>query len=190
MMDIYKKIALLFLALYSYTTAFGQEKDSLMFYLGVAAKNNPTVLQKYAEYEAALQKVPQVGSLPDPELSAGVFLSPMEQIGGNQLADFRLMQMFPWFGTLKAAKDEMSLMAKAKYESFRDAKLQVFFEVQQTWFELYKVQQAIEISQKNIEILNTLERLSLIKFKSASISGTSSSSSARNAQNNAAQGTS
>jgi outer membrane protein TolC len=190
MMDIYKKIALLFLALYSYTTAFSQEKDSLMFYLGVAAKNNPTVLQKYAEYEAALQKVPQVGSLPDPELSAGVFLSPMEQIGGNQLVDFRLMQMFPWFGTLQAAKDEMSLMAKAKYESFRDAKLQVFFEVQQTWFELYKVQQAIEISQKNIEILNTLERLSLIKFKSASISGTSSSSSARNAQNNAAQGTS
>jgi len=170
--DIYKKIALLFLALYSYTTAFGQEKDSLMFYLGVAAKNNPTVLQKYAEYEAALQKVPQVGSLPDPELSAGVFLSPMEQIGGNQLADFRLMQMFPWFGTLKAAK------------------LQVFFEVQQTWFELYKVQQAIEISQKNIEILNTLEQLSLIKFKSASISGTSSSSSASNMKNNVSQNSS
>lgn len=190
MMNIYKKLALLFLALYSSTVAFGQENDSLMFYLGVAAKNNPTVLQKYAEYEAALQKVPQVGSLPDPELSAGVFLSPMELIGGKQLADFRLMQMFPWFGTLKAAKDEMSLMAKAKYESFRDAKLQVFFEVQQTWFELYKVQQAIEISQKNVEILNTLERLSLIKFKSASISGTNSSSSARSVQNNVSQSTS
>ena len=189
-MNIYKKLALLFLALYSSTVAFGQENDSLMFYLGVAAKNNPTVLQKYAEYEAALQKVPQVGSLPDPELSAGVFLSPMELIGGKQLADFRLMQMFPWFGTLKAAKDEMSLMAKAKYESFRDAKLQVFFEVQQTWFELYKVQQAIEISQKNVEILNTLERLSLIKFKSASISGTNSSSSARSVQNNVSQSTS
>ncbi|MFZ2282279.1 MAG: TolC family protein [Lutibacter sp.] len=189
-MNLYKKIPILFLALYSYTVAFGQEKDSLIFYLEVATKNNPTVLQKYADYEAALQKVPQVGSLPDPELSAGVFLSPMEQIGGNQLADFRLMQMFPWFGTLKAAKDEMSLMAKAKYESFRDAKLQVFFEVQQTWFELYKIQQAIEISQKNVEILNTLERLSLIKFKSAPISGTSASSSAKNVQNNLSQRTS
>ncbi|MDO9276376.1 MAG: TolC family protein [Lutibacter sp.] len=190
MINIYKKIPILFLALYSYTAAIGQEKDSLLFYLEVATKNNPTVLQKYAEYEAALQKVPQVGSLPDPELSAGVFLSPMELIGGNQLADFRLMQMFPWFGTLKNAKDEMSLMAKAKYESFRDAKLQVLFEVQQTWFELYKIQQAIEISQKNVEILNTLERLSLIKFKSASISGTSSSSSANNARNNISQSTS
>lgn len=188
-MNLYKKISLLFLALFSYAVAFGQENDSLMIYLGVAAKNNPTVLQKYKEYEAALQKVPQVGALPDPVLSAGVFLSPMELLGGSQVADFRLMQMFPWFGTLKAAKDEMSLMAKAKYESFRDAKLQVFFEVQQTWFELYKVQQAIQISEKNLEILQTLERLSLVKFKAPSgTSNTPSKSSAT--QNNAAQTTS
>ena len=63
-----------------------------------------------------MQKVPQVGSLPDPELSLGVFLSPMELVSGNQVADIRLMQMFPWFGVLKNAKDEMSLMANAKYE--------------------------------------------------------------------------
>ncbi len=187
-MNLYKKISLLFFVLFGYTVAFSQEKDSLMFYLEVAAKNNPTVLQKYKEYEAALQKVPQVGSLPDPELSVGVFLSPMELLGGNQVADFRLMQMFPWFGTLKAAKDEMSLMAKAKFESFRDAKLQVFFEVQQTWFELYKVQQAIQISEKNMKILQTLERLSLVKFKAPSSTGNTPSRSG-NTQNSAAQPT-
>ena len=188
-MKIPKKILLLFLTLYSFNVVWSQEKDSLINYLEIAAKNNPTILQKYAEYEAALQKVPQVGSLADPELSAGIFLSPMELTAGNQVADFRLMQMFPWFGTLKFAKDEMSLMAKAKYETFRDTKLQVLFEVQQIWFELYKVQQAIEISQKNIEILNTLERLSLIRFKTASISGSNSNSSSVK-QNNVAQSTS
>ncbi len=72
------------------------------------------------------KKCPRLAVLPDPELSMGVFLSPMELVSGNQVADLRLMQMFPWFGTLRAAKDEMSLMANAKYESFRDAKLQVF----------------------------------------------------------------
>ena len=142
-------------------------QDSLRIYLGIAAKNNPMVLQKFTEYKAALQKVPQVGSLPDPELSTGIFLSPMELVAGKQVADIRLMQMFPWFGVLKAAKDEMSLMAKAKYESFRDTKLQVFYDVQQTWYELYKVKQAILISEKNLEILRTIERLSLVKFKAA-----------------------
>ena len=162
------------LIIYSILLAFAlvsNAQDSLQFYLELAAKNNPTVLQKFAEYQAALQKIPQVGSLPDPDLNLGIFLSPMELVGGNQLADIRLMQMFPWFGLLKAAKDEMSLMAKAKYESFRDAKLQVFYDLQQSWFEIYKVQQDLRISEKNMEILNSLERLSLVKFKATSSGG-------------------
>ncbi len=156
------------------------QTDSLFSYLEVAAKNNPTVLQKFSEYQAAIQKIPQVGSLPDPELSAGVFLSPMELISGNQVADLRLMQMFPWFGVLRNAKDEMSFMANAKFELFRDAKLQVFYDVQRTWYELYKIQKDISISEKNIEILKIIERLALVRFKSASLenSGTSSQSSA------------
>ena len=163
------------------------QTDSLMQYLAIAAKNNPNVLQKYNEYQAAMQKVPQVGSLPDPELSIGVFLSPMEVLAGKQVADFRLMQMFPWFGVLKNGKDEMSLMAKANYESFRDAKLQVFFDVQRTWFELQKLQQNIRISEKNIDILHTLERLSVIKFQASSSTGNSQSSSSGNTSSGSSQ---
>ncbi len=140
-------------------------QDSLSVYLGISVKNNPSVLQKFAEYQAALQKAAQTGSLPDPELNAGVFLSPMELLGGNQVADIRLMQMFPWFGVLKNARDEMSLMAKAKYELFRDAKLQVFYEVQRTWYEMNKVKQNIRISEKNIELLRAIERLAIVRFK-------------------------
>ena len=177
----YKKLLITFIALGSWIVASSQQyPDSLLRYLEIAAKNNPTVLQRFNEYQAALQKIPQVGSLPDPELSAGVFLSPMELVSGNQVADLRLMQMFPWFGVLKYGKDEMSLMANAKFELFRDAKLQVFYDVQRTWYELYKVQKDISISEKNIEILKLIERLALVRFKSASLenSGTSSQSSA------------
>jgi outer membrane protein TolC len=171
----------LFLSLSGYS-----QSDSLMQYLRIAAENNPSVLQKYNEYLAALQKVPQVGSLPDPDLSMGIFLSPMELISGRQVADIRLMQMFPWFGVLKNSKDEMSLMAKAKYESFRDAKLQVFYNVQLTWYNLYKTRQNILVSEKNMEILRTLERLSLVKFKAVSANG-SSVSSGSNMSNNDSQ---
>ncbi len=176
--SIYKKLILLTLAVIACTISKGQKSDSLMNYLEIAAKNNPTVLQKLAEYEASLQKVPQVGSLPDPELSTGIFLSPMELVAGKQVADIRLMQMFPWFGVLKAAKDEMSLMAKAKLETLRDAKLQVFYDVQRTYFELQKIDQSIRIAEENLEILRTVERLSMVKFKSAASSssvGTSGS---------------
>lgn len=178
----FKKALFSLLAIGSWFWGSGQQQsDSLFNYLEIAAKNNPAVLQRYYEYHAALQKVPQVGSLPDPEVSLGVFLSPMEQLAGNQVADIRLMQMFPWFGVLKNARDEMSLMAKAKYESFNDARLQLFFDVQRTWFELHKVKQNIRSSEKNIEILRTIERLAIVRFKAVP-SGSSSSASGRPAE--------
>ena len=164
-----KKI-ILYIGLFAFSMQ-GFSQDSLMNYLEMAAKNNPTVLQRYAEYQASLQKVPQVGSLPDPQLEMGVFLTPMELIGGYQVADIKLMQMFPWFGVLKNAKDEMSLMAKGKYELFRDAKLQVFYDVQRAWFDLYKVRQSIRISENNMELLKTIERLALVKYKTGSSGG-------------------
>jgi len=173
---LYIKILLGFIGICGWLVANSQQQDSLYQYLVIAAKNNPTVKQKFYEYQASLQKVPQVGSLPDPELNVGVFIQPMELVDGKQNADIRLMQMFPWFGTLKAAKDELSLMAKAKYESFRDAKLQVFFDVKRTWYELQKVQQDIQISEKNLDILHTIERLTLVKFKTAATDGNSSPS--------------
>jgi outer membrane protein TolC len=67
----------------------------------------------------------------------------------------------------------MSLMAKAKLETFRDAKLQVFYDVQRTWYELNKVKQNIRVSEKNIDLLRTIERLAIVRFK-AGPSGNSS----------------
>jgi outer membrane protein TolC len=170
----YKKLLIAFIALSSWIVVSSQQyPDSLLRYLEIAAKNNPTLLQKFSEYQAALKKIPQVGSLADPELSVGVFLSPMELVNGNQVADIRLMQMFPWFGVLKNAKDEMSLMAKAKFELFRDAKLQVFYDIQRNWYQLYKIQKDISISEKNVEILKIIERLAMVKFKAAPSEGSS-----------------
>lgn len=173
----FKQLFFILLALGSWFWGYSQQQpDSLDSYLEIAAKNNPAVLQRYYEYEAALHKVPQVGSLPDPNVNVGVFLKPMELVEGNQVADIQLMQMFPWFGVLKNAKDEMSLMANAKFESFRDAKLQVFLDVQRSWYDMHKIRQNIRISQKNIDILKTIERLAIVRFK-AGPSGNNPSSS-------------
>jgi outer membrane protein TolC len=184
----YRRLLITFIASGSWLFVTSQQyPDSLLQYLEIAAKNNPGVMQKFTEYQAALQKIPQVGSLSDPELSLGVFLKPMELVSGNQVADIRLMQMFPWFGVLKSSKDEMSLMANAKLELFRDAKLQVSYEVQRTWYELYKIQKAISISEKNIEILKIIERLALVKFKATPSEGSGTTSSGSGVSSGSAQ---
>ncbi len=169
----YRLFLILYISIYFYLflsiSAYSQS-DSLYHYLDIAAKNNPTVLQRFSEYKAALQKVPQVGSLSDPELSVGVFITPMYLMDGKQIADIRLMQMFPWFGVLKYAKDEMSMMANAKFELYRDAQSRVFYDVKRTWYELYKIEKDISITEKNIDILKLIERLALVRYKSATSS--------------------
>ncbi len=165
-----------FLLLYIYFLLFplislSSQSDSLKKYLEIAARNNPAVLQIFAEYQAATRKILQAGSLPDPRLDIGVFMTPMELIGGKQVADMKLMQMFPWFGVLKNAKDEMSLMAKAKFELFRDTKLKVYYDVQRTWYALFMVRKEISIYEKNIEIIRVIEKLALTKYKAPASGG-------------------
>ena len=61
----------------------------------------------------------------------------------------------------------MSLMAAARFEALRDAKLQLFFDMQRNWYEMHKVNQNIRIASKNVEILQSLERLATTRFKAA-----------------------
>lgn len=164
----HRPLLFLFISVYFYLYPFiplYSQNDSLNKYTEIALRNNPTVLQRFSEYEAALKKIPQVGSLPDPQLDLGVFITPMQLVEGRQVADLKLMQMFPWFGVLKNAKDEMSQMAKAKFEQFRDAKYQVCYELKRKWYELFRVRKDISLSEKNIDILKVIEQLSLIKYK-------------------------
>lgn len=151
--------------------------DSLAQYMVLAMKNNPSVQQKLAQYEAAIQKVPQSGSLPDPQLTMGIYLSPMEIASGKQIADIQLMQMFPWFGTRRYARDEMSLMAQAKYKEYEDAQYQVVYNIQQSWYSLYRIQQTQRIVERNIAILQSLERLAKGALSATAEGGSSSSSS-------------
>ena len=125
------------------------------------------------EYSAALEKVPQAASLPDPEVQFGYFIKPMELLGGNQVADIRIMQMFPWFGTLKAAKDEASKMAFAKFENFRDAKNELYYNVKLSYYKVYSTIKEVAIAKKNLDILHSLEQIALVRFSS----GTKNSSS-------------
>ena len=152
--------------------AYGQHLEA---YLELAATQNPRLKAAFLTYQSALQRVPQVGALPDPQLSLGLFLRPMEQMMGNQVAQVSLMQMFPWMGTLGAAKDEASLMAKAKFNAFRDVKSSLFYEVKALWYALYLIEEEHHIMAENIKIMQTLETIAVNRFKSGATSGASMS---------------
>jgi outer membrane protein TolC len=164
---------ILLILVYS-SNAYGQ---TLNEYLIIAAENNPNLKSKYFQYQAALERVPQVGSLPDPQLGFSFFIMPMERYMGNQVGTISLMQMFPWFGTLGAAKNEMTFMAKAKFEEFNETKSMLFYEVRANWYALQLLEKEIAITKENIELLRTMEQIALTRFKSGGQSSNNSGGS-------------
>ena len=145
--------------------------DILNQYLETAAKNNAALKARFNEYNATLEKIPQVGTLPDPLITFGYFIMPVETKNGPQQAKISFTQMFPWFGTLNSKEDILINAAKAKYEDFEEAKSNLFFEIKSNYYDLYFINKGIEITLENIRILETFRRLALIKIEAGTASG-------------------
>lgn len=141
------------------------QSQTLQDYLVIAAQNNPEVKAAYAEFEAAMQKSPQMSSLPDPSLTMSAFGRMIETRIGSQEARFSFMQMFPWFGTLAAKENAANLMAEASFQKYVDTKNEVFLNVKKMYAEIYELNQMIQLEEKNLQILDTYRELSLSKFK-------------------------
>lgn len=150
-----------------------QEADSLGHYLEIAAKNNPGLNADFLTYKASLEKVPQAGAWPTPQLDIGFFLQPMELFGGEQIAEFTLMQMFPWFGTKKATQTEATHMAKMAYEKFRETRDNLYLEVCAQWYLLSTLEEQLNNNRENLQLLKQLEELAMRKVSSP-FSGSSS----------------
>ena len=156
-----RKLLIIFILFF----AFNAKGQSINDYYTIAAENNPELKAKYKEFEAAMQKIPQVSSLPDPNLSLGYFISPVETRLGPQNMRFSLTQMFPWFGTLKAQKNATTLLAESKYQAFLNTKNQLFYQVATVYYPLYELVKLKNIEQDNIKILESYKNIANSKFE-------------------------
>ena len=165
-----KIIILGIILLISYVAIAQGSKESLDGYLITAAENNPGLKAKFNDYMAAMEKIPQVGTLPDPQFAFGYFIMPVETRLGPQRATFGLKQAFPWFGLFRTREDAASEMANAKYEEFESYKSNLFFEVKTAYYNFYFMEKAIQITKENMEILRIFKNLSLVKIENGSAS--------------------
>lgn len=146
--------------------SFSQDTSNIDKYLVVAAKNSPELKSKFNNYLAAMEKVSQVGVLPDPQVAFNYFIVPIETKLGPQQFNVQLKQQFPWFGTLDREKDAAASFAKVKYEVFENAKSNLFFDIKSTYYELYYNQKSKDIVNQNLSILRTFKELALVKVES------------------------
>lgn len=133
--------------------------QDLNSYLEEAGQNHPGIQAAWKQYYAALEQVPQAGTLPDPGLSFGYFISPVETRLGPQQFKVSLSQKFPWFGTLEEKEQAAAEQARVRYREFTEKRNSVYKQVRIQWYNLYKTGEAIRITKENIDILESLKSL-------------------------------
>ena len=145
----------------------GEEKEQyLETHLITAAENNPELKALFNQYLAALEEVKQQGVLPDPQMSFGYFILPVETRVGQQKATASFSQMFPWFGTLDAQQQVATEKAKIKLHMFHIAKAELYRDIRITFNDLYYLEKAIAITEENLELLESFKSISEVTFES------------------------
>ncbi len=131
-----------------------------------ALQNNPQLKALNLDYQAGLEKALQVNELPDPEIGLGYFLFPVETRVGAQQFRLGLTQMFPWFGTLQQRENLALAQARPLQQALLAARLDIAFQVKGAWLVLYELNARENIVNKNIRLLEALERLALRQIES------------------------
>lgn len=140
------------------------EESTLSDYLGYAALNNAGLEAAFLRWKAALEKIPQVTALPDPHFTYAYFIQSVETRVGAQRQRFALTQTFPWLGKLSLRGDAAAQAARAEKARYDSAKLKLFYQVQQAYYEYYYLARAIDVTQENLSYMQHLESVARASY--------------------------
>ena len=141
------------------------KESRLSDYLTYAALNNPGLEAAFNRWKAALQKVPQVRTLPDPKFTYAYFIKEVETRVGPQRHKFGLSQMFPWFGKLNLQGDVALEAANAERERYEGKKLKLFFGVKDAYYEYYYLTRVISVTEEHKQLVTYLEDMARTKYR-------------------------
>jgi outer membrane protein, heavy metal efflux system len=139
-------------------------------YVRYAVRHNPGLEAAFYRWRAALERVPQVTTLPDPQASFGIVIDQVDESSEYNGERYSISQMFPWFGKLKLSGDVALEEARAEARRFEAVRLQLIGQVGQAYFEYAYLHQAIAIARENLELLIRLESVARAIYRAGGVS--------------------
>ena len=171
MTRIFSCLRLMLLMLLLPIGLFAQTADrplQLSLLIEEALAQNPDLQSAQNTWQAQVATVPQAGALPDPVLSFNLLNLPVNTLDFNQEAmtgkQIAIMQMFPFPGKQGLRENiarEGATVAEYRYRELRNQLVQ---NVKSIYYDLYFVDRAIEITQKNTGILAEFVQIAETKY--------------------------
>jgi len=139
--------------------------DTLRVAAAVAAARsaNPMLQGARLSADAAAERVPQAGALPDPQLAFGLVNRMLPNFGAAEpmtMNEVRLTQMLPWPGKLGYSKQRAGHLARAGALDAVDAEVRLVSRVKSVYAELAYVDRAITIMDRTRGLLRDFFQVS------------------------------
>ncbi|MDT8390853.1 MAG: TolC family protein [Lentisphaeria bacterium] len=141
------------------------QSASLEDYLAYAALNNPGLRAAHDRWRAAMEKIPQAKSLPDPRLSYSYYVREVETRVGPQRQSVALSQTFPWFGTLRLKGDSAAILAEAAWLDFQTRRLELAYRISGLYHDLYYLKETIDATQGSFDLLKSIEAAARERYR-------------------------
>lgn len=134
-----------------------REAADLDVYLRYGLHHNAELRASYLRWRAALERIPQVTSLPDPVVSFAQFVEEVQTRTGPQRRRYGIAQSFPWFGKLELRGSVASRAAEELWQSVESTRLDVARSIAVAYFDYGYLAQALRITRENLELLQQLD---------------------------------
>ena len=149
----------------SSTQEYSDGDAQLEGYIGEALDRNPGIRQSFARYQSALQRLPQVSSLPDPILNLTQYIRSPETRVGPQTTMLSLSQKLPWFGKL-SDREKIAAKEAAVYRFLHEAqKADVIQKVKLAYYSLAYIDRALGITEVDMSVLEHYETLARARYE-------------------------
>ncbi len=147
------------------TVSADQSIVSLGFLIDYALEHSPRLEATRQHWIAAQEEASIVGSLPDPKVSTTYFAQEVETRVGPQQLKLGISQSFPLFGKLRYSAQAARFDAKAEEHRYRSAKSMLIYSIKRDYYEYYYIEQAIRITQENLQFLEYLQNVAASRYR-------------------------
>jgi len=127
--------------------------------LAIAKHNNPQILAANAKIAASEEQMKIAGVLPDPQISAGYFIEPIQTRTGPQEFRLGLMQKLPWFGKPPLQKKIAALQHNIAVLQSRKMELSLESAMLKTIFDIQFFEETAQILDENLMLISQMEQV-------------------------------
>lgn len=143
------------------------------FYVQIALERNPEILARQRGVAAQSEVIPQVTALEDPMLSDTFWPitehSP-QTASGRMPNAFMISQQFPWIGKLRLRGEIAEQETKMAISRLVQTELKVVEDAHLAYYEIYFDQKAIEITERDRELLTALLQIAEVRYRTGATS--------------------